>query len=341
MSTSYRIAMVALSLLLATLSWRYVETPFRKRQYCPSRKSVFAFGALAATVVLASGALLYRSAGFPQRVPAEALNYARAKMDRAFIHELTTGDVLAGNLIPIGASTRGEPVEWLVWGDSHAMAALPAFDTFLKEQGLSGQAATHSATAPVLGYFDAGPNGLGSGAIAFNDAVFAHLKARRIPNVVLIAAWPDCWADHDLQIPGNHPFDASLIATVQKIVQAGSRPWLLLDVPGQSFDVPRWLALFACNQREIAPLCAKADPSKGLPGVDPDLVSKLRDAGACLIDPRPAFLSEDRTHYIVASHGTALYRDNHHLSTRGAEMILLPLLREAIPAAAPTLLNNR
>lgn len=334
MTRNYRLAMVALSLLLAALSWRFVETPFRKRLYCSSRKSIFVFGALSISFVAALGTMLHRTAGFPQRLSEEAQNYARSKSDwGTFGTEVSVEDVTAGNLIQIGVCATPETnCKWLVWGDSHATAALPAFDALLKIQGQSGQAAIYPATPPVLGYFNVNPYLHSSETIAFNNAVFTHLKAHRIPNVILIAYW-NRYGDKDIDQAGNHPFSDSLIATVQQIVQAGSRPWILLDVPNHSFDVPRGLALFSIHKQDIAALCAKPDPVQGLPDNDPRLVSKLREAGAVIIDPRPAFLSEDRSHYVVAIHGTALYKDRDHLSKRGAETVLLPLLRESILSA--------
>jgi len=325
--------MVALGLLLAILSWRFVETPFRKRRYCPTRNSVFAFGALTVSVVISSGALLRFNSGFPHRLPDEALRYADAKMDCAPVHQLTTKDVVAGNLIPFGSPNRGAPVQWLVWGDSHAMAAIPAFDTFLKEQGIAGVAATHSGTAPVLDYFRITKAGLGIMAPEFNDAVLDYIKARRIPNVVLVAFWSS-YDDENLSLPGNHPFDESLLATMQKIVRAGSQPWVLLDVPIPWFDVPRVLARCAIHQQDVGQICPRPDSSMNPLGKNSRIVTKLQEAGARILDPRPEFLSKDRSHYVIAMQGFALYSDWHHLSTRGANAILVPFFRASIPTIA-------
>ena len=46
-----RVALLVLSAILATLSWKFVETPFRKRLLCPRRPQLFAFASLAARKV--------------------------------------------------------------------------------------------------------------------------------------------------------------------------------------------------------------------------------------------------------------------------------------------------
>ena len=324
-----RLAMVGLSLVLAVLSWRFVETPFRKRQWCASRKSVFAFGVIAIAAVAGFGGLVQLGAGFPQRLSAEAREYANAKLDFVFLNELSAEEVQEGRLIPLGMTTPDTPdgsITWLVWGDSHAMAAIPAIDAFMREQHWCGQAATHTATVPVVNY----RSSYWSDTSAFNEAVLTHVKAHRIPNVMLVAYWDNYKHASNPDLPGVPTFDDSLLMTVQRIVQAGAQPWIMLDVPTHDFDVPRELARSACNLTSISPKRTMPDPTRGIPGNDPQLIAKLRDAGAIIIDPRPAFLSDDGSHYVVVSHGISLYRDSNHLSTRGAKLMLMPLLRKAI-----------
>jgi peptidoglycan/LPS O-acetylase OafA/YrhL len=333
MTRNYRLGMIGLSFLLAIFSWRFVETPFRKRLFCSSRKAIFAFSAIALALVSISGAILDRASGFPGRWPLEALQYANAKSDWYEAADLTPADILSGNLTIIGDPAPELPVRWLVWGDSHAKAMLPAFDALLKERGESGRAATRNATAPVIGYFTVLSGGLGleSGAIAFNNAVIEYLKVHKIPNVVLIGAW-GAYGDKDLKRPGNQPFELSLIETVRKIVQAGSRPFIFLDVPYQSFDVPKMLALWSHKKMEINRFCTKPEPHAITIGTEVGFVDKLKKEGAVIFDPRPSFLSRDGSHYIVVSDGTALYKDNKsHLSKKGAEIVILPLLRDIIP----------
>jgi peptidoglycan/LPS O-acetylase OafA/YrhL len=329
--TGYRCFLVVLGLVLAVLSWRYIETPFRARRYCDSRKAVFGTGALATVFVVASGLAIQYNFAVPQRFTDQAIAYAKRQVDTAFIHELEIRDIVQGRLTQIGATRPDAQIDWLVWGDSHAMAVTPAFHQYLKARGLAGQAATHSWTAPLLGYFKGTQFGMGLDSLEFNQAVFDHIKLNAIKNVVLVGAWSGYQGE-----PADHPssgnFESSLVATVQAIGEAGAQPWVMLQIPAQGFDVPKVLAQYAMANQPIEPLCAKPTPEEYAIANIPGLVEKLQAAGAVLLDPRPYCLSEDGTHFRVAENGKPLYRDSGHLSIDGAIVIVLPLLEDSIPS---------
>ena len=156
-----RAAMVGLGFLCAVLSWRYVETPFRKRALAPTGRRMFAFAGAGLGVVLCGGLVCAAMRGFPQRLSPQARVFASAKTDFLYDIQLTADDVRAGRLVPIGAADPALRPSVLVWGDSLAMAALPAVDALLKEKGLAGRAAAHSATAPILGWYKVKEHGLG------------------------------------------------------------------------------------------------------------------------------------------------------------------------------------
>lgn len=321
---SQRASMLGLGLLFAILSWKYVETPFRKRQLGVSRKSMFAFASAGLALVLGCGVLCMSKKGFPRRFPTP--DFANAKTDCAFINELTIDDIRAERLIPIGASDSTLRPKVLVWGDSHAMAALPAVDAFLKEAGISGRAATHSATAPVLGWQGKGDRGLGTESIAYNDAVFTYIQSKKIPEVILIGHWG--WYEDGL--------NTALLTTVRRLVETGCQPWVMLDVPAQYFDVPQALSSRIYSLATIESICSKPAALNELDQKEPNTVAEIEAAGGRVLDPKPRFLSSEGRYYIVHSKGVVLYRDANHLTTKGAKMMLLPLFRESL-----SIRNNR
>jgi hypothetical protein len=71
-----KLVLIAASLVLATLSWRFVEQPFRQGRLKLSRAAIFSAAGAAALLSLFSGSLILANYGFPNRYPAEAVRVA-------------------------------------------------------------------------------------------------------------------------------------------------------------------------------------------------------------------------------------------------------------------------
>jgi hypothetical protein len=326
LSAGRRASLAALGLVLAVLSWKYVETPFRTRRLGASRKAMYAFAGAGLAIVLVCGLTFRIEQGFPGRVPTEAVTLAEAATDRAFINELTGSDVRAEKLVSIGVNDPAASPVVLVWGDSHAMAVLPAVDAFLKERGASGRAATHSCMAPVIGWFEPGKCGLGDRSTDYNAAVFAYIQSHRIPEVILSARWGGYRGE---QGENAEAMESALLETVRQLVAIGARPWVLLDVPNHPFDVPRALSRAVTSRVDIVSLSARPSPSIELDDLDPKTVAAIEAAGGRILNPKSRFLDATGEYYVVKAGSVVLYRDHHHLTTKGAELMLVPLLRDS------------
>lgn len=315
LSFGWRAGMVGLSFLCAFLSFKYIETPFRTRRVASSRKEVFAFAGSGLVIVLFCGLAGIWFQGFPQRLSPQKLEFAKAATDMEFINEHTVEDILSDKLNIIGVPDATTPPKVLVWGDSHAMAAMPAFDVVLKEKVLTGRAVTHNSTAPVVDWYYPYPTpGLNKESIPFNDAVISYINKHSISDVVLCAKWSPY-----LEIDGFHN---SLLKTVERVNASGARVWIMLDVPTPSFEVPRALARFDYSEDYLQTLFIRQNEFG-----DSDL-TLLKSAGARILDPVPYF-KDSNGRYMIQSQGIALYRDGHHLTVRGAKLILVPFLRNS------------
>ena len=325
LSIGYRLGIVVASFLFAVLSWRFVESPFRKKRLCTSQSAMLIFGVAGMIFVLALGGVIVWGRGYPSRLPAKALEFESAKEDKAGIHELTAEIVRSGRLVPIGNPDLHMPISVLLWGDSHAMAAAPAFDQFLREAGLAGQQATASATAPVLDAYWRSEFTNEKEVRAFNKAVFDHIQQRGIPNVVLAGYW-EFYTDER----GSVPLDAALLSTINRLVDAGVRPYILLQVPHPLIVAPKALAMASIFDYDLDPFLAKPTGWNGLYGEGNSLLKRIETAGGRILDPRSSFFDNQKQCFVVERNGVSIYRDSHHLSATGARMMLIPLLREAL-----------
>ncbi|MET0239887.1 MAG: acyltransferase family protein [Sphingobium sp.] len=145
-------AIVAGSTLLATLSWRYVERPFRKRDAVFTRAPLFA--ATAALLLLASGTgLVFARNGLPYRVPADIIQMADKKSYHGpwracggtYQRRATLEEVCV-------KGAAGARPDLLIVGDSHAEALAAATFEAAARLGRSGFQVTDTGYRPTLGY---------------------------------------------------------------------------------------------------------------------------------------------------------------------------------------------
>lgn len=333
LSLALRGVLVALGFVLALLSWKYIETPFRKRSLGKTRTSMLLFAGSGLVVIGLCGTICVNGRGVPDRIPMRAKTFADAKLDRSFLNDLGIDDVREGRVVSIGTVDAKQPV-LLVWGDSHAMAALPAIDALLQERGMSGRAVTHSATAPVVGWFSRAVRaGLGERSMEFNDAVFDLVRREQIPAVMLIARWSVYMRGTD---EVKDQLNRALIETVRRLVQIGCKTYVLLEVPNQHFDVPRALALSALLDVDLLNLVAHPRAVGLQPEFDAATLTAIENQGGEILDPKPRFHDPLRQRLIVQHHGVPLYCDNNHLTTHGAKLVLLPFFRDQIDVKSLT-----
>lgn len=140
-------ALIVLTLVLAHLSWRFVEAPFRQPGRW-SRRGIFSFSAAGSLLFVGVGGAAVAGHGFPQRFTPEQLAFVQPP-DLA-VKGCPARDAWI-NVCPLGA--RGAALGVALLGDSHAYAITAALDEALAAQGRAGLM-VHTNCHPVPGLFD-------------------------------------------------------------------------------------------------------------------------------------------------------------------------------------------
>lgn len=126
------IALAAVSIVLAVLSWRFVEMPFRRPRWSPA--NTVQAGLAACLAIFCAGAFIHSADGEPERVP-EA--YAMRSLDAMWdwpcprygtLPELNEQFCFFGK--PWATAKR----KVLVWGDSHAQHFAPIIEAAAEDQ---------------------------------------------------------------------------------------------------------------------------------------------------------------------------------------------------------------
>lgn len=171
------LAIVLLSLALASLSYHWIEKPFRTQAVEIESKRVIALGLAAGLpLMLALGAAV-ASNGAPARFPVEV-----SKLDGDVAIPLPY-EQCEKKACSLGAPDRSD---YLFWGDSHMLSWAPAVAAILAKASRGGVMVYQNACAPVL------PQAYepGSRCSEIWDTVRAQLDAHPdIHTVVLSARW--------------------------------------------------------------------------------------------------------------------------------------------------------
>ncbi|MDF0490643.1 acyltransferase family protein [Sphingomonas sp. H39-1-10] len=334
---------LAASLLLAILSWRYVERPFRSvhdRDAAEQRRTAAA-GIAAIAVFAGAAGILLAAQGLPQRLSPLARQYDMAA--KSLAHRDLPGCGLAGPSVPADllkrcfAAARPEP-SVVLWGDSHALHIKDALADRLQARGLALRSITKNGCAPFPGATQLDQVGDPNPACAeFNNAILAAIGADpAIRHVYISGRWGKFLAPGGggttngyLRLrPGEpigratsrHAFIASVRGTVLRLRRAGKAVTLIGPTPEFAVSVPKCMArtvwLGSDPRRCDADLATRAE----IPEANTLLHALARQTGAGYIDALQRLCGGPRC---AAGIGTTLFfRDENHLSAAGARHVL-------------------
>ncbi|NML08803.1 acyltransferase [Sphingobium sp. AR-3-1] len=306
LSGGTQVAVIAASLLAGTLSWRFVERPFRVSQRVP-RRAIFLFTGAAMGLLCVMALALLAMGGWPSRFAPRVLAQMAGQQDFAPTRK-SCHDTFMRNATPcmLGAAV---PPDAMLWGDSHGVELVYALSLDAKAQGRSLIERTTSSCPPVLVY-----QAKDTRCAAANQAAYDAIRADPgIRRVYLAAFWANGVFD-------DTAFVRQLDRTIAAIRGLGRQVVLIGPVPPQPFDVPRRLAHLAqAGQLEQARGIDRAYV-EARTGHLRALFARWQARGVSLIDPVAALCPTGTC--AIERDGKPLYFDSHHLSTAGARWVI-------------------
>jgi len=306
-----RLLLLLASFVAAVLSWRYVETPFRKRAVLKSRAQILSAGGITLSTLMLAGLAIHLGHGFPSRESPEALAYGPGNTKVGWQADLGVKEAENQNFIELGPADKHLPIKLFVWGDSHAMVTLSILDALCKEHHVRGLAATHSSTAPLLGFESEGPHSLKQDSIPYNNAVVSFIQAKHVGDVIL----PAMWGYYGSNTSELH---RCLLETIAALKASGARIWIMRQVPRPGWNVPRVLAsalMFGDRNPEnlVFPLADYHQDSL----IQNQIFKGIAPPDVTFLDPTKFFFKPDNQ-LLVVEGDKCLYFDDHHLSVAGA-----------------------
>ncbi len=319
-------SLAAAAFLPAWISLHFVERPFRRRTPSQTRGRVFGVATIATVVLFGFSLLLVGTNGFKDRLTPLEQTLATGAADYSFIKDLDSDDVPAG--LHAFGNKDGSP-KVLLWGDSHAVAVLPVLDVICSERGVAGQAATSSATVPVLNWWYAGQGyGLNEKAPAFNRKVVQYVvdqaRGGNMMTVVIAARW-EMYLE---RLEERQAFRDALEATVRVLLAERIPVVLLKEVPKFDFEPPKALVLASLGFGPAQPLYTDISSHYDRTLHQNAVFSRLALLELQIVDPALYFTDTSGLIHPADAEGP-LWADSNHLSGYGS-LRLKQILSEKI-----------
>ena len=314
-SLPWKLGILIGSLVLSVLSWKYVETPFRKKGVFSKRSSAFAFAVISTTGLLLMSAAVLRTDGIPGRYN----DVVAIRKDIGWIGEEYSSKL--GAHVEIGAAGNGvdNGPSFAIWGDSHALVMSATADKCARKHGLRGRVYAGGRRIPIKGCLPARDmqGEFMPDYIRYNDEVMKSILESEVKNIVLISRW-----SRTFEISDNA--EVQLARMIKKLNTLGVKVWIIKQVPqtnnvrtAQEFYMAKRFPFF--NKMPPQHTTTKGDylqkqthANKVLDRLPVDLIN--------VIDPTPYFFKDSDKLKVYGDR--AYYRDDDHLTRAGADHYL-------------------
>jgi peptidoglycan/LPS O-acetylase OafA/YrhL len=335
-------ALALSSFAVAVLSHRFIETRFRARGSSLSGPAYLARTGLALAAVAGPALVVVALAGVPARVPPLAARNEAIGAAFAWTNACKEREPCA-----VGPA---HDKRVLFWGDSHVEQLLPAAQALVDEHKTHDEQPIFMAQSACLPVRTLSIMSSATTCPSFNDAALARAQAADIDTVVIASIWmpyfravlyDDATTPTVCLVDGAHACDhtvatasealaiaqAQLTRDLGLLHAAGKRVFVVAPVPIYDRNVAQALARSSWSGGPSGLALSRAQHDALIAPFTAMLRAVAAATGAVVIDPADA-LCRDPSACTFAEDGASLYRDNSHLSSRGA-VLVAPLLEPA------------
>lgn len=354
---------VAVSLGLATLSWKFVEGPFRKSHQIAGRqrwltnlkpRAVVLAGISSLAVMAGLGSVILWRKGLPERY-SEAM---RLLVDDATWNGSEWGATKA-EIHRSTFKTVGEfkdRFDFVVWGDSHALMYYEVIDEISKTLGLQGYFIGVPGGPPIPNVW----RGQNRDYVKDTQKVIGFIKESGIRKVLLIARWTlytEGYSEAELHFEekgqrledglirdaespqistredARRAFTNNMGEMLDQFEQAGIRVWIVKQVPEQLGPIAMpWL--FKNLQFPTVPLLGTSpERHRDRQAFSDQCFARWARSNIQLVETLDGCFNAQGRPTLTAE-GRACYRDNDHLSRFGAKYLIMERFDEVFEAIA-------
>lgn len=336
LSLPVTLALITTTFVLAWLSWRLIERPFRARDGF-SRRTMFVGFALCSFLLISFGGALHALQGLPQRYDAKTLALASSIRPSPLRDKCHTEGI---NYRHPAAACRylGKDIRWAVLGDSHGIEIGYALAEALRPSGQGLAHLTFSGCQAALAFTSNNP-----GCTAWQrEAVAWLVHNRSIDHVVLVyranfylfgdqtRSYPAVPNDRPSFLPdlpaaaAREAYWRSFLKIIDELRATGKQVYIVRPVP----DLPYHVERYVFRPRPKGARTPRAWQTARSAFVNLRLNKLAHQPGITLLDPTSALCDAGYCYSVIE--GRSMYFDDNHLSMAGAERFVGVMRRQGL-----------
>lgn len=331
---------ISLIFFVSTLSWKFVETPFRSANFLTT-KAVYGFAAIAFAILVIPSGVIYIFDGFLYTSGMVGKTTSN-QSDKEWSFEECDGNIYDKIVeIPICVlGKKSQEAKFIVWGDSHAPAFSKGIQISAQENSISG-VLTYIKGCPPLLEVKVYPQHGDVSCDTYNNMVVQYLRNHpEIKSVILASRFTiylegtlykqeeginpelvDLKAGYEVQPSQEVIFTNGLDRTLSVLQSMGKKIYIIAPIPEIGYDVPSVSYIAQRTGRDVNEMIApnvneyleRTEKTRTILGISQE------NYGVYLIEPWKVLC--DSSICRISIDGNPLYKDDDHLSTFGSEYL--------------------
>lgn len=336
-----KLEVLTIAVIVSTISYHFLEQPFRRKILIQSQYSLFIFLAASLVLLFSIGITINAKKGVPSRLNESILK----KYQEAFEVKPVgcTFQNLNDNLSVCSKTAIEKEPDIILWGDSHAGSIAPVFDDLATKNNVT---VWRYACYPVLGVYRADKeDGLNSSSSCanINNRFIKYLEGHRIRNIVLASFWTQFTNGNEVPIKGNgqssayysdssirsnsrreaqEVFKRNFENTIDVLTKMNIHVYIFKQVPQHLNWIPNQLIKFEKNGWSLdllgRPLKEHTERQSFVNSVFENI--SARNNNVTILDATN-LLCQPNSFCKGSAEGHSLYRDYNHLSLYGTYFI--------------------
>jgi peptidoglycan/LPS O-acetylase OafA/YrhL len=329
--------LIVATFIFAYFSWKFVEQPFRRKNYI-NRKHVFIFAAVGTLFFVGAGLSLqkFSKLNFHEVLPEHIVQSFEGSDRKSECFDKSNVHVRDDWTCTIG-DVRKEP-SFLLAGDSHALSMLDVFDAAATHQEVSGVFVGASGCPPLQGVHALRDDQHDKNCFELNRRILDYVVSSNIKNVYLVGRWTyytdGGYDGRNFSYLGLSKNDAKNIdisrlsfekgveMTIHDFSKNNIKVSFVAQVPQQKYNPKQVYRKLYVNDEldfsNIKKYSVKKTEHIKLQSYVLSVLGERFDGN--IVDFIDLFCKEDKCH--IGDENGSYYLDDDHLSKNGSKLIL-------------------